>query len=82
MNTTNKKTYLVPKDEFNRKVLKLPISVCYVSKYNVAMVAKVSDFVYIGLNFYIDGEYIEFLVENRADFIDYVESNFKGRWAE
>lgn len=82
MNTTNKKTYLVTKDEFNRKAVKLSIFVSYVSKYNVSMVAKVRDFVYIGLNFYIDGEYIEFLVGNRADFIDYVESNFKGRWAE
>ena len=81
MNTTNKKTYLVSKDEFNRKAAELCIFASYVSKHNVAMVAKVSDYVYMGLNFYADGEYVEFLVDNRNDLIEYVESNFIGRWA-
>lgn len=78
----NKKSYLVTKDEFNRKVIKLPIFVSYVCKYHVSMVAKVATFLYVGINFYIDGEYIEFLVDNDEAIIKWVESNFKGRWAE
>lgn len=82
MNTTNKKTYLVSSAEFNSKAPKLPIFVSYVSKYAVSMVAKVVDFVYIGINFYSNGEYVEFLVDNRDELIEYVENNFIGRWAE
>lgn len=81
MNTTNKKIYLVSSAEFNSKAPKLSIFVSYVGKYSVAMVAKVADFIYIGINYYIEGEYVEFLVDNRDELVEYVENNFNGRWA-
>ena len=82
MNTTNKKTYLVSSAEFNSKTSKLTIFVSYVSKYYVSMVAKVADFIFIGIHFYADGEYVEFFVDNRDELIEYVENNFIGRWSE
>ena len=82
MNTTNKKTYLVSSAEFNSKAPKLAIFVSYVCKYSVSMVAKVADFIYIGINYYIDGEYVEFFADNRDELVEYVENNFKGRWSE
>lgn len=82
MYKTNKNTYLVSSAEFNSKAPKLCIFVSYVGKYSVTMVAKVADFIYIGINFYSEGEYVEFLVNNRDELIDYVESNFIGRWEE
>lgn len=78
----NKKNYLVTKDEFNRKAIKLPIFISYVCKYHASMVAKVETFLYVGINFYIDGEYVEFLVDNDEAIIKWVEENFIGSWAE
>lgn len=81
MSKTNKKTYLVTKDEFNRKAFNLKIFVSYVCNYSTGMMAKVGDFIYVPITYYCDGEFVEFLVNNSAELIEYVEKNFIGRWA-
>lgn len=78
----NKKTYLVTKDEFNKKAIRLPIFVSCVCKYLVTMLGKVATFLYVAISYHTDGEYVEFLVDNDENIVKWVEENFEGSWAE
>ncbi len=81
MNTTNKKIYLVEKDEFNEKVCALEIYVSYLGKSGVFMFCKVNIFKYMTAIKYFNSDFVEFEITDNES-AKYVEENFKGRWAE
>lgn len=78
----NKKTYLVTKEEFNKKVCAIDTFVVRISDYTTSMVIKIDIYAYVPANYYIGGNYVELYANNDKKMIEWCEESFEGRWSE
>lgn len=78
----DKKTYLLTKDEFNKKVCRINAFVVHIGHYATSMVIKIDIYTYVAANYYIGGDYVELYANNDKKMIEWCEENFEGRWAE
>lgn len=80
-NTTNKKTYLVAKDEFNRKTAQVNMLVNFIGGSLISMLFNYRRCGYILCDYHVGCEYVVLTSHNEEE-ANAIEAEFEGRWAE